>query len=426
MRRVPTTGRVGHPPEETGGDGRRRLTTVPTTLADLLAPVSEAAFFASTWGKTHLHLRGGAGKFLALLPWAALNDLLRYHQLDGHRLRLIRAGAPVDSACFLDEAPDPEGHLVPRVRVTELSAQLRQGAALILNGVDELSPRIADLCRELERSFHERVRVNVYAGGSGSRGFDLHWDDHDVMVLQVAGRKRWRVCATNVPSPLKLGETPVPGDLAWEGILEDGDLLYLPRGFWHAAEALDEATLHLTIGIQNRTGVDLLHWLEGSLRRSELFRRDLPRFLPPEDRRAHMERLWDALRTVWSVDLLDQYLRAYDAAAEARPAPSLPWSASPAVLPPDDGTCVRWLAPRAGSLTTTPAGLIEVQALGKRWEFAAFWSAVLESLADGRSHSIGDLCRAADPPLGRKMVLWFLRQLLDEGLIAIEPASETD
>ncbi|MGH3831563.1 MAG: JmjC domain-containing protein [Pseudonocardiaceae bacterium] len=34
-------------------------------------------------------------------------------------------------------------------------------------------------------------------------GFDLHWDDHDVIVVQLAGSKMWEVRGTSRPAPLR-------------------------------------------------------------------------------------------------------------------------------------------------------------------------------------------------------------------------------
>jgi hypothetical protein len=79
----------------------------------------------------------------------------------------------------------------------------------------------------------------------------------------------------------------------WEGTLEDGDLLYIPRGWWHVALPLAEPTLHLTVGIHNRTGLDLLRWLAERMRASETFRRDLPRMSSAQVRAEHAARMRD-------------------------------------------------------------------------------------------------------------------------------------
>ena len=59
--------------------------------------------------------------------------------------------------------------------------------------------------------------------------------------------------------------------------LEAGDCLYLPRGFVHQAESLDEASVHLSIGIHVLTWLDLLAVSLGrSANRQESFRQALP------------------------------------------------------------------------------------------------------------------------------------------------------
>ena len=90
----------------------------------------------------------------------------------------------------------------------------------------------------------------------------------------------------------------------WEGTLEDGDLLYIPRGWWHVALPLNEPTLHLTVGIHNRTGLDLLGWLKERLREREDFRRDLPRFATRAEQAAHIESLRDQLLAEWGKHML--------------------------------------------------------------------------------------------------------------------------
>ena len=115
-------------------------------------------------------------------------------------------------------------------------------------------PPITDIAESLERLFRVRIQVNAYAGWRTSHGFDLHWDDHDVFILQVAGRKQWKVYGMTRKYPLAVDVEPTvekPDAPLWEGMLEDGDLLYIPRGWWHVATPLDEPTLHLTVGVNN-------------------------------------------------------------------------------------------------------------------------------------------------------------------------------
>jgi hypothetical protein len=310
---------------------------------------------------------------------------------------------------------------IPRLQPVKFTSQLRAGATLVLDAVDELHEPLEELAAELERLFRERIQINSYAGWHTSRGFDLHWDDHDVFILQVTGRKRWRIYGETRPHPLAGdADNPKPtGAPLWEATLEDGDLLYIPRGWWHVAEPLDEPTLHLTVGVHKRTGIDLSTWLAGQLRASETFRRDLPRFAPPDERAAHMRRLRDELLAAWDENLLERYFGELDAMAEPRARLNLPWGATAEVLPPGVETRVRLLAPRPLDLKVED-GVVEFSCHKKRWRFASGALAVLKPLADGGACSVAELCAAAkEERLDDEIVRAFLGELLRHGLVAV-------
>jgi ribosomal protein L16 Arg81 hydroxylase len=57
--------------------------------------------------------------------------------------------------------------------------------------------------------------------------------------------------------------------------LSAGDFLYLPRGHWHAPIAVDEPSIHLTLGIKSRTGLDFLKWLKDELSTESEWREEL-------------------------------------------------------------------------------------------------------------------------------------------------------
>jgi hypothetical protein len=400
-------------------------------LAKLLEPCLPDDFLLS-WGRSYRHVRGWPGKFERLLPWARLNEILSRHRLDFPRLRLTQDGKSLPSSAYLRHVQSGRRRVpIPRLLPVELTAQLRGGATLVLDAVDELYRPLEELAEGLERSFHERVQINAYAGWRTSRGFDLHWDDHDVFILQVAGRKRWSVYGMTRAYPLardvEAGEKP-KGAPVWEETLEDGDLLYIPRGWWHVALPLNEPTLHLTVGIHNRTGIDLLRWLEERLRQSERFRMDLPLFASPEERAAHLERLRDEVLAEWGAGLLERFYQDSDRRAPARPQLSLPWSVTPEILPPSADTLVRLVAPRRLEFETGQGhqqearnGVIEFSCQGKRWRFAADALLILRPLAARRVCSVRELCEAGSPKLDEQTVRTFLGELILQGLVAVVP-----
>jgi hypothetical protein len=109
------------------------------------------------------------------------------------------------------------------------------------------------------------------------------------VLLQVAGRKNWRVFGSPIELPLEhvplmkfersidgvqYRGAPVirdvtakyePTEPSDEFVLEPGDLLYLPRGVVHEARSADSISAHVTIGIYPVTWVDLIAVALGQL-----------------------------------------------------------------------------------------------------------------------------------------------------------------
>jgi ribosomal protein L16 Arg81 hydroxylase len=394
-------------------------------LAQLLRPCPVEEFLASIWGRAHLHVAGRPGRFAHLLLWAQLNMILRQHRLDFPRLRLARDGSSLPASAYLRHVRSGRRQsTIPRLLPQQLTTELRAGATLVLDAVDELCEPLEELAVKLERFFHERVQINAYAGWRTSRGFDLHWDDHDVFILQVAGRKDWRVYGMTRPYPLVEDVEPAAKpthEPVWAGTLTAGDLLYIPRGWWHVALPLDEPTLHLTVGIHNRTGLDLIRWLTERLRASETVRQDLPRFASQTEQSAHVAQLRAELRAAMEDDeLLAHYFAEQDAMAAPRPRLGLPWSALMSNAPPlADEARVRLTAPRPLDLKLD-AGVVEFACNKKRWRFAEDALLVLRPLADGRACTVAELCAAARARLDERIVHTFLAELIEHGLVALE------
>ena len=114
---------------------------------------------------------------------------------------------------------------------------LAKGASLILNAADECDPALRSLCRSLSEVFASHVAANAYASFGNEPAFPVHWDDHEVLVIQIEGRKHWRVFEPSRPQPLgnDVESNIEPSDRQiWEGVIGPGDKLYIPRGRWHS------------------------------------------------------------------------------------------------------------------------------------------------------------------------------------------------
>src|SRR5262249_8217293 len=171
------------------------MARAPRTLAEVLVPVSVEEFLQNYLGKAYHHFPGTAGKFAALLTWPDLNHILGCSQLAAPRLRLARDGKPIPPETFISyhESRRRPSSRISRLRPIELTRHLQDGATLILDGIDEIHEPIAELAANLEQVLRARIQVNLYASWRTSPGLDVHWDGHDVFILQISGQKHWKV-----------------------------------------------------------------------------------------------------------------------------------------------------------------------------------------------------------------------------------------
>ncbi len=391
---------------------------MPATLAEVLAPLSTDDFLHNYLGQQFFLGKGQPGKFSGLLPWSDVNRILRQHRLDVPRLRVVQDGRPIPAESFLTYRAGKSSRIA-RIRPVELTAKLRDGATLIIDSVDELQEPVTRLSENFEQVLRARIQVNMYAGWRTSRGFDLHWDDHDVIVLQIAGRKHWKVYPMTREYPLA-GDSKAPANAPqsplWEGLLEEGDYLYIPRGWWHVAVPLDEPTLHLTCGVHRPSGVDLLAWFTERLHNSVAVRQDLPRFATPAAQAAHLERIRQAIGEAWSPDLISAFLAETDARTKPRPHFSLP---SILTLPTHGQWHVKWIAPRPVEFQTNQPGKVTFTFNGKQWTFAAAAAPLLE-LLQAQSRCSLDQLQSASGTLSSAAVRAFVKELLDSGLAALD------
>lgn len=90
-------------------------------------------------------------------------------------------------------------------------------------------------------------------------GVGAHTDAYDVFLLQLEGRRRWRVGPVPRPTwqpnvPLKLLERFEP---THEWVLDAGDMLYLPPGWGHEGVAVDGDCTTASIGFRAPGAADL-------------------------------------------------------------------------------------------------------------------------------------------------------------------------
>lgn len=255
------------------------MTWRDSPLRNILDPVSPEDFQSQYFGQKYLHIPATPTKQFQcteLFNWNALNALLNKSSAQGLKLRIVQ-----NSLNYLIQKNAEN--------LKDILFKLRSGGTLVLEGIDQRDDHLACFCDALSAEIGSKTRINLYLSCPGQAGYPLHYDTHDFFILQIYGLKRWEIFPPTIADPLLPAESFVP---PYQGEVEDsrplesqrlsellispGDLLYVPKGFWHRAMAEQEPSLHLTIGLYMPTGLDLMHWLMEQLRKKPEFRKAFP------------------------------------------------------------------------------------------------------------------------------------------------------
>jgi lysine-specific demethylase/histidyl-hydroxylase NO66 len=227
-------------------------------------------------------------------------------------LRLVRDGTPLDPSEYTRTSRLGSRPITDAVHPGRVHERFRTGATIVLQGLQRYWPPLTRLARQLELELTHPVQVNAYVTPPGARGLAVHYDTHDVFVLQFAGSKGWAVHQPVFEDPLPSqpwsAARGTPGDPTLEVTLQAGDSLYVPRGFPHSARAQDGISGHLTIGVVTTNWADVLRAAVDGVDEEVGFRRPLPPGWAGDDEASradftaavaeHLERMRDWLEKV--------------------------------------------------------------------------------------------------------------------------------
>lgn len=322
-------------------------------------------------------------------------------------------------------------HIIP-TDANSIVEKCREGASLIIEEVHKYDEVLARFVAELSHDIGEPAKVNLYFSQPTHRGYKRHYDTHDIFILHLAGYKGWQVFDSTIEFPLFVQKSHgiVPPDISrLECALEPGDVLYIPRGHWHEATAQLEPSLHLTLGIYARTGIDFLSWLTDELRDDVRWREAFPLVIeqsngvptePQVGREEHLEKLKGLLvERISAGALIDDYHK-FCIAQDSRVSP---FAFPSQVLPvPAISRQTRFFRPSYQQVffeEKADSGMLEITVWGKVLRFSMPAEAVLRHIFS-TSLFTGDELVVLAPELSWPDLEKVLSCLVQQELIEIE------
>jgi bifunctional lysine-specific demethylase and histidyl-hydroxylase NO66 len=237
------------------------------------------SFFSATWSRGPLlqHGREPDG-FDDLLTLEDVDFILTTTALRTPAFRLVKQGKQLDERFYTKWAGVGARGAHGAADPGKVFSLFQEGATIVLQAMQRYWLPLAHFVRDLELTLTLPAQANAYITPPGSRGLAVHYDTHDVFVLQVAGKKHWEVFDPVIEAPLPSqhsmeDEVRAP---VLEADLEPGDTLYIPRGWRHAATAEKATSAHLTIGVLNYAWYDVFQEVLSHAKDELAFRESLP------------------------------------------------------------------------------------------------------------------------------------------------------
>ncbi|MBF0543924.1 MAG: cupin-like domain-containing protein [Candidatus Riflebacteria bacterium] len=232
------------------------------TLQSILDPVPVEEFFREYWGKKPLLVsRKNPDYFKGLFSLDDMDDILRFTaptDLWARKVDMaVKYSSVLQHMLYEQNTPGFNYQMIRRSLNT---------ASVVLNFIEKDNNRVYHLTRTLEEELRNRITGPIWANAyltPGNSYIGLHRDSHDEINLQFVGSKSWRVYEQDVRfpydrMPLELVLPPKDGKSRFheqkpimEFILNQGDFLYMPRGYWHDPVNTDkDFSLGLTLGVR--------------------------------------------------------------------------------------------------------------------------------------------------------------------------------
>jgi 50S ribosomal protein L16 3-hydroxylase len=143
----------------------------------------------------------------------------------------------------------------------------KDGHTLLLRYAEASDKALKELADDFAKAFRTEVDIQLYCTPAGNNAFGWHYDVEEVFIIQTMGSKLYTIRSNTVhPRPLL---TSIPKDLQYEKetselqlqvLLEAGDWLYIPSGWWHIARTQSES-MHISVGLMPRSAVDVAGFL---------------------------------------------------------------------------------------------------------------------------------------------------------------------
>ncbi|NDG86083.1 MAG: hypothetical protein EBX52_13725 [Proteobacteria bacterium] len=207
-------------------------------ISELRAPIDRNEFLSKIYRREPFSVPSGAVAFRHLIDWPLIGAIIESGHPD--------CWLPKDSRLPKDES---------RMTLESALEGFEQGRTVLVRHSERAHPEMARIAATFHEVLQKPIDIQLYCTPRSQVGFGWHYDVEQVFVIQSRGQKEFLLRRNSV-NPLP-GLGPLPQNLRFDletaktqyrCLLQEGDWLHIPAGFWHHAQAVEDS-FHLSVGV---------------------------------------------------------------------------------------------------------------------------------------------------------------------------------
>ena len=171
-----------------------------------------------------------------------MNDDLNYQNLVYPYVRLNNYKNTTSRLDIIEKTNNKHlNNLETKLSLKSILYRLAKGDTLIMDKVDLFNQNVRSFCYDLSYGLNAKVTANLYYTYRNNKGINLHFDQHDVLVIQIHGQKKWHIIKNFKEDNYQE---------RYDDGSQEGDFLIVPKGFWHYTQTTeDQSSLHIAFGL---------------------------------------------------------------------------------------------------------------------------------------------------------------------------------
>ncbi|SKC83351.1 JmjC domain-containing protein [Ohtaekwangia koreensis] len=231
----------------------------------LIHPVSKETFVEEYLEKKPLVVkRNDPHYFNRLMSLEDIDVVLERGSISGRvEITMPNAQKKIPAAEYLNSQHSKNVVIRKGFNVSKMEQlYMQEKATILINASQYEWPALERLLETINNDLKTTSGANIFITPAQAQCFPAHFDEHDLFIIQIAGKKRWRI----YESALYLPTQPQGGrvfdfsklNLLYDLDIEAGDIVYFPRGFVHEVITTDSMSAHITLGCMHTTWLSVV------------------------------------------------------------------------------------------------------------------------------------------------------------------------